>query len=152
MTYDALAELVTGMKYRPGWDIRLAVNTQHQQAPDMPAGITRTRLIFWGYDEDATPLVLSVMITAPDSWKPHGELVIEHQFNVPLAEPTEGWDYWLIGRLCDVDRHEAMEIFELADGTRPFYPEHSGNYTGPDAAARRYADLYGMERRRITCQ
>lgn len=51
---------------------------------------------------------------------------ITHRIGIPLlsAMPV---DLWILERIIDVERHEAMEFYVI-DGVAPFFPDHSRAY------------------------
>jgi len=97
--------LVDNCDYKPNWVIRLYTKERGQRCEG---------------------LTLEIDVTGPNSY-PEGErtLTIAHQFAVPAAAYGRGsWQRWLFDRICDVERHEAMEHFRIED-QRPFAPMHS---------------------------
>ena len=71
------------------------------------------------------PVLLHVMIRTPGSGGSGTVILADHVFLAPGA--SGDWERWLLDRILDVERHEAMEFFSIS-GRRPFYPEH-----GPQA-------------------
>lgn len=69
------------------------------------------------------PVLLHVELRTPDSGDTQRMITVEHVFWVPHPTYASEWDRWLLERILDVERHEAMELFEV-DGKRPFYPQH----------------------------
>jgi hypothetical protein len=50
--------------------------------------------------------------------------MVRHLFPVPpAAYNRDSWQRWLFERLLEVERHEAMEFFQI-DGTKPYAPNH----------------------------
>lgn len=101
--------LVTGLEYKQDWEFRLSdierdPPTTHQ---GRSAGLT-----------------LIITITCPDSYHPDQLRSVAHYFPVPPATYDErSWRRWLFDRILDVEKHEAMEFFQIA-GRRPYAPSH----------------------------
>jgi hypothetical protein len=100
MVDEALLAMVTDLKYKPGWFIWLA----------RPSLAT---------------LWLGIRFETSDSQYPEEIWPGLHYFDVPPSPPEGGWQRWLIDRIMDVERHEAMEFFQIGE-QRPFYPDHNG--------------------------
>lgn len=74
---------------------------------------------------------LRVTLTTAHSDDPTQTIYVTHVFQVPPTDlvysldtgDTEFWQRWLLDRIFDVHRHEAMENLWF-NGTRPFYPAH----------------------------
>ena len=131
-----LQQAVTGLAYKPGWSFRIesgwtsstgAVNwLDEQPAPSTAtAAVTMTALL-------GVPQRLMIAAYVPDS-RTGRPILAEHRFHIPAAHPLNpgppgcpSWERWLLDRILDVERHEAMEYFTVT-GHRLFYPEH-----GPD--------------------
>lgn len=116
---DALAYLVKCLTYRQhlGWEVRLEDDLQ-RDPPDTHAGESRG-------------LTLIVTRCGPDTYHPQRMLAVNHYFPVPPATyDYRSWQRWLFDRLGDVDTHERMEDFAVADSpgsehvVRPFAPQH----------------------------
>lgn len=100
---NELAALVASCTYRPQWQLTLDVQDRGQ---------------------GSTGLTLSVLVQTADSYEPHRTIRVRHLFPVPPASYNRAsWQRWLFERLLEVERHEAMEYFEV-DGVKPFSPNH----------------------------
>jgi len=122
-----LAALVAQLRYKPGWRFALV------NGPSIGSGgitgeatpsTTATWTTAWTFGVPAT-LVISAQV--PDSDNPAETGQFTHYFPIyPCVVDDAFWRRWLIERILDVERHEAMEAFWIGD-QRPFYPGH-----GPD--------------------
>lgn len=124
--YAQLARMVDTFRYRRGWRLILHTGPTHALgsctaaetvSPGSTSGGRAAVPVF------ADPLMLVICARVEDSGQPGHMITLEHWFAVPPDTLAIGWDRWLLDRCLDVDRHEAMELFEV-DGRRPFYPEH----------------------------
>lgn len=136
--YSELARLVTTLKYKPGWCFTLRQGaTSNLVACDVTgdpvlaavAGITTGGAIIVA---DDALLTLIIGLKTPDSDDPSRTIAVAHRFAVPPAHIPVPWERWILERILDVERHEAMEYFEI-DGDRPFYPWHGSQL--PDGRA-----------------
>lgn len=101
---DELADLIASCGYRPHWVLSLD--------PALDRG------------QGSVGLTLTVGVQTVDSYAPHGTIRVRHLFPVPPAAYNRAsWQRWLFERLLEVERHEAMEYFEI-DGVKPFAPNH----------------------------
>jgi hypothetical protein len=67
---------------------------------------------------------LVITIETPNSYSPHELRRVAHYFPVPPAAYDErSWRRWLFEQVLLVEKHEAMEFFEI-DGHRPYAPSH----------------------------
>lgn len=100
---DALADVVSRARYRPGWTFELG---------DMPR------------HAGAHGLTLKITAQTVDSYS-HGEpYTAAHYFWVPAeSHDFASWQRWLFDQILLVERHEAMEFFTV-DGERPYPPGH----------------------------
>lgn len=102
-----LVLLVAGCTYRPGWRVAL------EQVPEPVAGLT--------CPTGPCLAVYTATVDAQDPSRPHNA---RHLFPVPpLPYSRSAWQRWLLERLIDVERHEAMEFLRI-DGAQPYVPEH----------------------------
>jgi hypothetical protein len=97
-------------------------------------------------------LTLVIQRYGPDSYPPHGPLPVNHYFIVPAAAYNlRSWQMWLFEQILLVEKHEAMEFFQLADSpgsehvVRPFAPLH-----GPGNDPYLVAELASDEDRRTS--
>lgn len=98
-----LRELVTNLRYRPGWHFTLNDITRGQGC----YGLT---------------LIINVRTT--NSYPPHETIRVQHFMPVPPAAYDErSWRRWLLDQCLLVDRHEACEFFEIG-GDKPYAPSH----------------------------
>jgi len=103
---EALALLVSGLRYRPGWQFHLMKDHDRGQGSK---GLT-LRIITQGYD----------------TYHPEkGETYcVQHFMPVPPASFNEqSWRRWLLEQVLLVERHECCEFFVI-DGKRPYAPHH----------------------------
>jgi hypothetical protein len=116
---DVLAGLVKCLRYRArlGWEVALFDDYQRDK-PGRHAGESRG-------------LTLVVTRCGPDTYHPECTIAVNHLFPVPPATyDLRSWQRWLFDRLGDVDLHERMEDFLVADSpgsehvTRPYAPSH----------------------------
>ena len=101
-----LFDLVERCSYRPGWTIELLDDYDRGQGS---AGLT-----------------LDIVTLGYNSYHPErGEhYQVHHYFPVPPAAYDErSWRRWLFEQFLLVERHEAMEFFQI-DGERPYAPHH----------------------------
>jgi hypothetical protein len=117
---EILDSLVKRLRYREhlGWDVRLADDYQRDQ-PGRHTGESRG-------------LTLIVRRVGPNSYDHSEPMAVNHLFPVPAATYNlASWTRWLFDRLGDVDTHERMEDFAIADSpgsehvTRPYAPVHA---------------------------
>jgi hypothetical protein len=102
---DELADLVSTMSYRPGWQFVL----EHLDRGQGSEGLT-----------------FKVLTKGYDTYNPErGETYcVWHYFPVPpAAYDRRAWQRWLLDQLLDVEIHEACEFFQIG-GERPFAPNH----------------------------
>lgn len=96
--------LVKATKYKEGWEFRLKE--------------------FYDRGQQSEGTTLEILVTGPDTYKPDDEIRIRHLFIVPAASYNmRSWRRWLFDRILDVEKHEAMEFFQI-DGARPYAPNH----------------------------
>lgn len=112
---QALEDLVNVTTYRPGWKVTL-LDAARDFAADDPE---RKNPIGRG-------LTLQILTKTVNSYDPTDDQYrVAHRFIVPTATYNrEAWQRWLFDRFVDVERHEAMEFFQV-DGHRPFAPVHA---------------------------
>jgi len=108
---QVLADLISGLSYRPGWRFSLSdVDRDKDEAG---------RVVGRG-------LTLDVITLGRNSYRiSDGETYrVHHYFIVPAATyDIRSWTRWLFERLIDVETHECMEFFKIA-GRRPYAPSH----------------------------
>lgn len=104
-----LADLVSRVKYRPGWTFRLEnIVRDPADSHGAPAG----------------GLTLIIFADVHDTYHPELRRPVKHYFIVPAATyDRESWRRWLLERVLEVERHEACEWFVI-DGERPYAPNH----------------------------
>lgn len=67
---------------------------------------------------------LVITITTPNSYDPTEMRKVAHYFPVPPAAFNErSWKRWLFDQILLVERHEAMEFFEI-NGVKSYAPNH----------------------------
>jgi hypothetical protein len=106
-----LADLVSRLSYRPGWQFRLGDIDRDKDGKGNVVG---------------AGLTLDIITRGYNSYQPaDGETYrVHHYFIVPAATYDErAWMRWLFERLVDVETHECMEFFKI-DARRPFAPSH----------------------------
>lgn len=104
-----LADLVSKLKYRPGWAFKLA----HMDRGQGSKGLT-----------------LTITVTAPDSYDQDKTIRVAHYMTVPPAAFNErSWKWWLFQQIGWVEQHERMEFFRI-DG-KPVYPPAHGPGNDP---------------------
>lgn len=102
---EVLFELVSKLRYRPGWRFVLE---------DMDRG------------QGSEGLTLDIITKGYDSYHPErGENYCVHHYMPvpPAAYDRRSWRRWLFEQVLLVERHEAMEFFAI-DGERPYAPHH----------------------------
>jgi hypothetical protein len=116
---EILAGLVKRLFYRQhlGWRVWLEDDCQRDK-PGRHSGESRG-------------LTLVVQRCGPNTYHPEHVMAVNHYFPVPPATYNlESWQRWLFDRLGDVDTHERMEDFAIADSpgsehvVRPYAPVH----------------------------
>jgi hypothetical protein len=101
-----LAALVSRCAYRPGWTVTLMRDHDRGQGSK---GLTLD-IVTRGYNS-----------YHPERGQTYG---VHHYFPVPPAAYDErSWRRWLFECFLLVERHEAMEFFQI-DGERPYAPHH----------------------------
>lgn len=107
----ALRDLVSQVRYKPGWKFRLADMDRSQGS----AGLT-----------------LTITVNVPDSYRPGEKIQVAHYMIVPAASyDRRSWRWWLFQQILLVEQHEAAEFFRFPaagdEGAemRPFAPNHS---------------------------
>lgn len=99
----ALEDMVSALTYKEGWAFRLA---------DLDRG----------QGSAGTTLVITIM--CPDSYHPERLRSVAHYMPVPPASlDARSWRRWLFDQILLVERHEAMEFFQVG-GNRPYAPSH----------------------------
>lgn len=100
---DELFALVKQVKYKPGWHFALERIDRGQ---------------------DCVGLTLTINIRTPDTYDPERMISVNHYMIVPAAAYDErSWRRWLFEQILLVERHEAMEYFQVGGG-RPYAPSH----------------------------
>lgn len=98
-----LADLVTRMRYKPGWYFIL-------NSIDRGQG--------------SRGLTLIINVHVPDSYDPEQRIRVSHYMIVPAAAyDVRSWRRWLLDQILLVERHEACEFFTI-DGDKPYAPSH----------------------------
>lgn len=117
-----LAKIVASLKYRPGWefslkDIERDPKESHGQAAGGLTFIGITGSYSW---EDGEPIYRGEI----DAYHPEIPRPVYFYFPVPAATyDYRSWRRWVFERILDVERHEAMEFFQIG-GKRPYSPSH----------------------------
>ena len=131
--YLGLQQVTAGLRYKRGWEFWLACG--HTQGALVPpsqslaqAGGVLTSGSAWPVL--LAPVFLHIAVTSPDSGDLSGDprsALFIHSFAVPVPGKygPAAWDRWVLDRILDVERHEAMEFFRV-NGERPFFPRHGG--------------------------
>lgn len=105
-----LYELVDRVKYKPGWRVWLS---DEERDPGTGAGGLTLNI--------ACPTLNSY---PKDPGDPRKHITVRHLFIVPAATwNRRSWRRWLFEQFCLVEKHEAMEFFEV-DGEKPYAPHH----------------------------
>lgn len=101
---EALAQLLEGLAYKPGWTFTLS---------DIDRG------------QGSRGLTLDIVTLTANSYHPEQtNYRVHHYFIVPAAAYDErSWRRWLLNRLLEVESHEACEFFQIGD-ERPYAPSH----------------------------
>lgn len=100
---DILDDLVGRLTYKPGWTFSLEEISRGQGCEG---------------------LTLLIGAQVPDSFG-NGMVGVLHLMPVPPAaydEPT--WMRWIMEQILLVEKHEALEFFEV-DGDKPYFPGHA---------------------------
>lgn len=101
----ALYRLVEQLEYRPGWTFTLSEQDRGQESIGLTLDIVTS-----GYNS-----------YHPERGQTYG---VHHLMPVPpAAYDKRSWRRWLFEQLLLVERHEAMEFFQI-DGMRPYAPHH----------------------------
>jgi hypothetical protein len=109
---QALAYLVERLSYRPGWTFRL----EHLDRGQGSNGLTLT-ITTKGYD--------SYNLGRGENYRVHHYMPVP-----PAAFNHQSWQRWLFEQLLLVERHEAMEFFNIHDApgsehyVKPYAPNH----------------------------
>ena len=100
---QALADLVDGCVYRPGWTVRLNIVDRGQGSEG---------------------LTLTIPTDTVNSYRPDQPIRVHHYFPVPpAAYDRRSWQRWLFEQFRLVESHECAEFFQI-DGERPYAPSH----------------------------
>lgn len=100
---DELNDLVEALDYKRGWEFSLASVDRGQGSEG---------------------LTLNILITTPDTYHPDQLRRVMHYMPVPPAAfDQRAWRRWLFEQILQVERHEAMEFFQIG-GRRPYAPSH----------------------------
>src|SRR5258708_4733681 len=106
-----LAELVDAVEYRAGWRFWLS---------DLDRG------------QGSKGLTLVINVSTANSYPPHEEIHVNHYMLVPPAAYDErSWQRWLFDQILLVERHEAMEFFQIVK---------ISSYLGQDGKQHRIVD------------
>jgi len=104
---DALARVVAGLKYWPGWSFRLE---------DIERSVGHRGLH------------LVVTLQTVDAYDHGKAYTVTHNLPFPIESNDEAsWARWVFDRIGDVELHERMEAFQV-HGRRPFAPGHGGGH------------------------
>lgn len=106
---DVLVDLVDRCSYRPQWNVWL----EDEVRDTGPHGEVLSR-----------GLTLSILVLGINTYDHDAVIRVRHLFPVPPATyDRASWQRWLFERFLDVERHEAMEFFQIGD-QRPYVPNH----------------------------
>jgi len=115
-----LAELVKKLHYREGWHFSLE---DIERDPASTHGSSAGGLTLIGITGDYDGPGHTYR-GAMDAYHPNRPRPVYFYFPVPAATYNEqSWRRWLFERILDVERHEAMEHFQIGD-ERPYSPNH----------------------------
>lgn len=111
-----LADLVSKLRYRPGWHFELKdIERDHADSHGGAAG----GLTFIGITGDYDGPDGSFR-GAMDAYRPGRPRPVYFYFPVPAATFNRAaWQRWLFERILDVERHEAMEHFAIGETVDP---------------------------------
>lgn len=126
VSYQDLCQVVTALRYKDGWEFWLSQGcTSGSPVPPSQRQATGALTSSSAFPFLLEPVFLHVSVLALDSTDPEGERTARfvHTFAAPPPELVPEWDRWLLDRIMDVERHEAMEFFTVA-GRKPFNPGH----------------------------
>lgn len=105
-----LHRLHATMKYKANWRFMLEVDKNR--------------------DQGSRGTTLTIQITTPDSYHPEQMRTVNHYFPVPpAAYDYRSWRRWLFDQILLVERHEAMEFYQVRDDS----------LLGPDASCEKCA-------------
>lgn len=108
-----LNDLLKRFKYKPGWDFHVAEQV----------------------DYNVYRFVIGVH--CKDTYNRHPQFYVTHTFPIPEMLVEDSMERWLLDRIIDVEKHEAMEFFTV-DGHRRFEPDHD-LFADPYAVVDRFA-------------
>lgn len=115
---DALIDVVGRATYKAGWTFTVEWRARDTEHLADTCG--------WTLSIKASVVDSSVEVPA-DADLAIDELEhvdVDHWFNVPAVSwDGETWERWLLDRILEVERHEAMEFY-CVDGAAPFFPAH----------------------------
>jgi hypothetical protein len=119
-----LDDLVTNLRYRPGWHFELKdIERDHAGVHQGAAG----GLTFIGVTGDYEGPD-GEFRGAMDAYHPERPRPVYFYFPVPAATYDErSWRRWVFDRILDVETHEAMEHFAFVESgslVRPYSPSH----------------------------
>lgn len=98
-----LADLIDGLRYKPGWSFTLGSIDRGQ---------------------GSRGLTLIINIRTQDSYNPDLPITVSHYMLVPpAAYDMRSWRRWLLDQILLVERHEACEFF-MVDDDKPYAPHH----------------------------
>jgi hypothetical protein len=123
----SLHSLVTQLRYKPGWRFALFYGNTTAGHPIFIESALTFSSANVGSAVTVTdqPVTFAVEAAVQDSGDPSKTLHVHHTFGVPMHVHRDDayWRYWLLCRILDVERHEAMEYFRIGKD-RPFFPQH----------------------------
>jgi hypothetical protein len=100
---EVLAELVDQLRYRDSWTFRLTAIDRGQ---------------------GSRGLTLIITARVQDSYHRDRTIAVDHYMLVPpAAYDVRSWRRWLFEQCQLVDRHEAMELFQIGED-HPYAPSH----------------------------
>ena len=101
---EELTAVVKKLKYKKGWSFYLDFGSVR-------------------YDEEILPL-LTISVETIDSNDGITPFTVSHYLPVPPAMFNEkAWARWVFDRILDIEKHEAMEFFQVGR-RKPYIPDH----------------------------
>jgi hypothetical protein len=125
--YSELLAAVRTVRYKPRWEFSLHYGPATSASGDALAAAMSPVSVTTGgsviLHASYTPVYLMIVVRTVNSQPPHGPVTIRHMFRAYDQAWTGSWLRFLLDCVLAVERHEAMEYFEVG-GRKPFFPEH----------------------------
>ena len=118
-----IRRIIETLVYKKGWDFALTDDVPTKFSISLE---TEDSLKRWPTTSDADRHELPYEYTRDLYIMPSSEpFWVRHVFDIPPYDlSVEELERYILDRIMDIDRHEAMEAFKI-NGVAPFFPDHS---------------------------